>query len=54
MKDGDSKNINEIMELIDLGKSRTRELLNEMINEGLVETQGQNKNRKYRIKRSIG
>ena len=49
MQDGKSKNINEIMELLNLGKSRTRELLNEMIEDGLIEAEGSNKNRKYKI-----
>ena len=51
MKDEESKSIGEVMELLDLGKSRTRELLNEMINEGLIVAEGQNRNRKYKSKK---
>ena len=48
LSDGSFRNINEIMEVLGLGKSRTRELLAELTETGEIIAEGSNKYRKYR------
>ena len=44
-------NTAEIADYLNLGKSRTRDYMKELVDNGLVEAVGANKNRRYRLKR---
>ena len=51
MKDKEFVKARDVAEAIDLKPSRTRDYLGELVNEGLITSEGSNRNRKYRLKK---
>ena len=50
LTENDTAKSSEIAELIGLKQTRTKEILKEMIGEGIIITEGENKNRIYKLK----
>ena len=51
MKDKDYVKARDVAEAIYLKPSRTRDYLGELVKEGLITSEGSNRNRKYRLKK---
>ena len=51
MKDKEFVKARDVAEAIDLKPSRTRDYLGELVKEGLITSEGSNRNRKYRLKK---
>ena len=51
MKGKDFVKASEVAEAIDLKSSRTRDYLGELVKEGLIITEGSNRNRIYKLKK---
>ena len=51
MKDKEFVKARDVAEAINLKPSRTRDYLNELVKEGLIITEGSNRNRVYRLKK---
>ena len=51
LTDNASATCSEIAEILGLQVSRSREYLSEMIKEGVLESEGANRNRRYRLKK---
>ena len=51
MKDKDFVRTRDVAEAINLKPSRTRDYFGKLVKEGLITSEGSNRNRKYRLKK---
>ena len=50
MSDGELYSSKELGEILGVKDSRTKTILRKMVDEGLIMTEGNNRNRKYKLK----